>query len=99
MDRLNQSDVVRIVQIDGPVDADAARDGRNKEAELAPWRIPVIGDVGTIVHLASPDGKRLGNPDDPGTRYIVHGTAPDGRTEWVAEFARGELELVKRAGK
>ena len=91
MDRLRESDTVRIVRIDGPADAHTAADA------LAPWRVPVIGDVGTVFHIASADGKGIGNPDHPGARFIVHGTGPDGRTEWVAEFTRGELELVSRA--
>ncbi len=97
MDRLNESDTVRIVRIDGPVEAHTVDE--YDEAELAPWRVPVIGDVGTVLHLFAADGRGAGNPDNPGTRYIVQGVGSDGRTEWLAEFARGELELVKRTGR
>ena len=96
MDRLNESDTVRIVRIDEPVDANTIHDDAFK-ARLAPWRVPVIGDIGTILHLVAADGRGPGHPDKPGTRFIVQGTGPDGRTDWVAEFDRGELELVKRS--
>jgi hypothetical protein len=96
MDRLNESDTVRIVRIDGPVEAHTVSDDEVEAEDLAPWRVPVIGDVGTVLHLFAADGKGVGNPDNPGTRYIVQGVGSDGRTEWLAEFARGELELVKR---
>ena len=99
MDRLRESDTVRIVRIDGPVEGHPEADEKLDEAAIAPWRVPVIGDVGTIFHLASADGKGIGNPDHPGTRYIVRGIGADGHTEWVAEFARDELELVSRGRK
>lgn len=94
-----ESDTVRIVQIHGPVEVHAMAadaDDEHLAAELAPWRMPVIGDVGTILHLFAADGRGPGHPDHPGTRYVVRGIGPDGRTEWLAEFSRGELELVGR---
>ena len=98
MDRLVELDIVRIVQIHGPSEAHAISelDVDDAPAELAPWRLPQIGDTGAIIHLSSADGRDVGEPENPGTRYIVQGVGADGSTEWLAEFARGELELVRR---
>ena len=93
MDRLIEFDTVRIVQIHGPPEAHLAADLEPPE-KAASRQLPRIGDTGTIVHLISADGRTDGHPHDLGTRYFVERVTPDGRTEWLAEFSRGELELV-----
>ena len=100
MERLIEFDTVRVVRIHGPGEAHAiSPDEDEASADLAPWRLPRIGDTGTIIHLMSADGNDVGQPDQPGTRYIVQGIGPNGQTEWLAEFARGELELVRRPSR
>ena len=99
MERLGESDVVRIVRIHGPGEAHVIvdEDDNDDPDELNPWRMPEIGDTGRVLLLLAAGGRGLGNPESPGTRYIVEGVVSDGRTEWVAEFARDELELVRRS--
>ena len=100
MDRLIENDMVRIVQLHGPpeVHAVVADDGDDElPEELTTRRLPRVGDTGTLLYMLAARGGGLGHPDAPGTRYLVERIAVDGRREWLAEFARGELELVRRS--
>ncbi|HJU66706.1 MAG TPA: hypothetical protein VJ650_00560 [Gemmatimonadaceae bacterium] len=88
--RIIEFDKVRIVALHGPPEA---------HVSLAQsTQLPAIGDEGTVVELISENGHLNADPDAHGTRYMVENVGPDGGTQWLAEFARNELELVSRPG-
>lgn len=83
MKRFIEFDTVRIVTIHGPAGRHLAADDYE--------RLPEVGDVGTIVHLTP-----TYDPDGTETRFIVESVDTSGRSVWLAEFSREELELVSR---
>jgi hypothetical protein len=84
---------VRVVRIHGPPEAHDALDP--VDAEEHPFRrLPSVNDTGTIVLLVAAGGRGLGDPGAPATRFIVERVNTEGELEWLAEFARDELERV-----
>jgi len=77
---------VRIIALYGPPEAHMALTDSST--------LPAVGDVGTIVHILSADGKSAGDPEVAGTRFLVESLASDGSRSWFAEFSSGELEAV-----
>jgi hypothetical protein len=67
-------DVVRITSI-GTVE-------RTVDGSPGVVRQPVIGDLGSIVHVLSP------------TRFIVECTDSDGLTLWISDFDLDEVQVV-----
>jgi hypothetical protein len=55
-------------------------------------RKPVLGDIGTIVHIP-PVG--IGDPKI----FIVESSNNEGKTYWISEFIIEELELVRKYAK
>jgi hypothetical protein len=81
MARIIEYDTVRVVALNG-----------SPESHLAisdPVRVPIIGDLGIVVHLTP-----TYDPDDPRTRFIVESVEGGATCVWLAEFSREELELV-----
>ena len=78
---LREYDIVRVVRLESP---DRFYDGT--ESVMRP---PRIGDVATICHE--------NKPGDPSGSVVVEMVDQDGMTIWLADFARDELELVRRA--
>lgn len=77
---LREFDVVRVVRLAVP---DRPFDGTE-----GVMRAPQVGDVGTICHEI--------DRDDPFGPVIVEMVDDLGRTVWLADFAKDELELVTR---
>jgi hypothetical protein len=80
MGTLNELDVVRILSLRVP----------DRPFEGSPgWaRDPRVGDLGTIVHVASTCD------EDSLNAYLVECVDKSGMTVWLAEFTEAELELV-----
>ena len=74
-------DVVRVVALREP----ATQHLRVDSAE----RPPRLGDEGTVVDL-----QPRGATPATATRYLVEATRGDATCIWLAEFARGEIELI-----
>ena len=82
MDRIIEFDTVRIVALFGSAESHLAiRDARE---------MPAVGDEGAVVHLLP-----TSDPDAPETRYLVEKVRADGTTDWLAEFGREELVVVR----
>jgi hypothetical protein len=47
-------------------------------------RLPVVGDMGTIVNVLAPD------------EFIVEAVGTEGSTEWLCDFNGSDLALVTR---
>jgi hypothetical protein len=84
MARIIEYDTVRVVALRGSAESHLAYSES--------LRSPVIGDLGTVVHLTP-----TWNPDDPSTRFIVESTDGGAGCVWLAEFAADELEFVHRS--
>ncbi len=80
MDTLREYDTVRIIELH---ENDRYFDGTDTVK-----RVPKIGDIATIVHEYE--------PNNPNGRVAVEKVGDEGRTIWLADFAKGELELISR---
>ena len=83
--RILEYDTVQVVALQGSPESNLAF------SESA--RSPVVGDVGTVVHLTEPY-----DPDDPRTRFIVESNEGGAAMTWLAEFSRDELQVLSRPG-
>ena len=77
---LREYDIVRIARL---LKTDRFYNGTD-----GAMRSPAVGDVATICHD--------NDPFDPNSAVVVEMGDQDGNTIWLADFAREELELVKR---
>jgi hypothetical protein len=77
---LREYDIVRVTRLIGPARTFDGTDGVR--------RPPRIGDVATVCHEH--------DPQDPTAPVAVEMVDDEGRTVWLADFQRGELELVAR---
>ncbi len=77
---LKEYDVVRVVKLNDPARKFDGTDGVRQP--------PRIGDVATICHEY--------DPKDPVAPVVVEMVDHEGRTLWLADFQRSELELVER---
>jgi len=80
MASLREYDVVRVVKL-----IDLARKFAGTEGVRRP---PRIGDVATVCHEY--------DPEDPAAPVAVEMVDHEGRTLWLADFHRNELELLER---
>ena len=78
--RLQEYDVVRVIEL---LRANRPFDG--SDGIRRPTR---VGDVATICHEY--------DPGDPAAMVAVEMVDDDGSTIWLADFERGELELLRR---
>jgi hypothetical protein len=72
--RLRELDVVRVCRL--------FTSTRRIDGTPTVLRLPMIGDIGTIVHVLSEDA------------FTVECVDADGLTVWLADFTGGELEVV-----
>lgn len=62
-------------------------EGRNFDGTESVRRAPRIGDIGSIVHC---------DPSRSDAAVAVEMVDEEGKTVWLADFVREELELVQR---
>jgi len=77
---LREYDVVRVVAL--------KTQQRHYTGSAGVVRSPAVGDIATICHEYAPQDKT--------PTAAVECVASDGRTVWLADFEREELELVER---
>lgn len=80
MSQIREYDVVRVTLLKHPT--------RPFEGSEGARRMPRVGDVASVCHEY--------DSDDPNAPVAVEMVADDGRTVWLADFDRDELEFVTR---